>query len=319
MKVLIPQPITDVGVEFLMERGYEVIILDDHTERSIIENGKDVDAILARTAIYSSDVIESCKSLKVVSRYGVGFDNIAVDTCTKNGVWVCVAATANANAVAEHTITFILGIAKNLKYQDRQTREGNWEARNTVKGREVAGKTLGIIGCGRIGRLVAQKASLGLSMKIIGYDPYLNENEIVDNVHLVQTIDEIVSQSDYISLHIPATKDTIGFVDEKFFNKMKPTASLINCARGAVVNEKDLYVALKDNVIHAAALDVFSSEPVEEDNPLLTLDNILLSPHNASLNYETMDSMSLQAAEQIDQVLSGTPPSYPINKINMNK
>ncbi len=311
-KIAIPQPITDMGTKYLTEKGYDVAVGDGRTDAETIKNLiKDADGILARTAPYPGEVLEAAQKLRVIGRFGVGLDNIDLDYCKENYIWVTIAPQANSNAVAEHAIGFILACAHQTVLMDRETKAGNWEARNIKKGRDVTGKTLGLIGLGRIGREVAKKALSGLSMRVSAYDPYVAQKDAPEGVTMAGTLEALLEQSDFVSIHMPSTKDTVNMVNKEFLSKMKPTAYLINCARGAAVDEEALYEALKNRVIAGAALDVMKEEPPCVDNTLFTLDNLIVSPHNAGLTIETMDAMGLHAAMGIDDVLSGRKPQWP--------
>lgn len=312
MKVLIPQDIDEAGKIYLRERGYEVVVGSGCDPETIKREVVDCDALLVRTAEYPADVVAAGKKLKIIARYGVGTDNIAVEEATKRGIWVTIAKGENVRSVTEHAITMVLSCAKNLVYCDRGTKAGNWELRNTFPGTEVGGKTLGIIGLGAIGRQVAQLAHDGLSMEIIGYDAFLPAG-LPDYIETVQDTDEIFKRADFITLHVPAIPGTHNMVDRRTLGLMKPTAYLINCARGGVVNEDDLYDALKNGTIAGAAMDVFVVEPARPDNRLFTLEKFIASPHSAGLTKESMVGVALSCARAIDDVLSGRKPQYPVN------
>lgn len=313
-KVIIPEDITAPGKDFLKSKGYEVVVVDGNTSEAFEREAKDADALLARTAKYPKEILEKMPNLKVIGRHGVGYDNIDMAYCNEKKIWVTITPNANSNAVAEHTIMMILACAKNLVFQNRQVLAGNWNSRNQFKGEEVIGKTVGIVGCGRIGKQVAQKAALGLGMKVIGYDPVIPMDVKLDHIERVSSIEELFKEADFVSLHLPETAETRGMINKNLLSLMKPTASLINCARGGIVNEDDLYEALSEHKIHAAGVDVLIQEPYSPDNRLLTLDNMIVTPHNAALNTETMNKMGLDAAQGIDEVLSGQKPSWPVSK-----
>ena len=314
-KGVIPQDITAAGKDWLVSKGYEITVLTDSSVEAVGSVIEDYDAILARTAKYPREVLEKGKKLKVIARYGAGVDNIDCQAATELGVWVCNAPVANSGSVAEHTIALLLACAKNLVVQDAQARAGNYDSRNRLKGSEVQGKTLGLIGCGHIGSLVAKKAHFGLEMNVICYDAYLKPEQVPEYVHMEQDVDAVLAKSDFISLHIPATKETARFIGAARLKKMKKTAILLNCARGGVVDEKDLYEALKGYVIAGAGLDVFENEPPDKENPLFTLEQVVVSPHNAALTFEAMDRMGLHAAQGIDEVLRGERPTWPVNEL----
>jgi D-3-phosphoglycerate dehydrogenase len=306
-KVLIWQDITDPGKDYLLERGYELVI----GGTDIIEAARDCDAILARTARYSRELIESAPKLKVIARHGVGYDNIDVAAASERGVVVCIAATANALSVAEHTMALILECAKSLVTLRKEFHSGNWNIRNCNLGFELEGKTLSLLGCGRIGALTANMAAHGFGMRVLAYDPFAPS--LPETVERAQERDEVFSRGDFVSLHLPANEQTRHCVGMREFQLMKPTAFLINCARGEVVDEPALIGALKDGVMAGAALDVFESEPPNPQSELFALGNCLLTPHAAAQTKEAADRMGLHAAQEIDRVLNGRAPLWPVN------
>lgn len=321
-KVLIPQDITDPGKDYLKEHGCEIEILDDHSVENICKHVVDADAILARTADYPAAVFEAGKKLKVIARHGAGVDNFDIDAATAHGVWVCRAPIANSNSVAEHTMMMILACAKNTILQDKACRAADYNSRNRVKGMELEGKVLGLIGCGHIGQLVAKKAAYGFGMKVVGYDAYADPAKLPDYIELKDNMDDVYKEADFVSLHVPLNDETRGMVNKDVMeHKMKNTAYVINCARGGIVDEKDLYDAVTSGAIAGAGLDVFVAEiedpnrPLDPECPLFKLDKVVVSPHNAALTKEAADRMGLHAAQGIIEVLTGKVPTWPVNKI----
>ncbi|MDF2803669.1 MAG: D-isomer specific 2-hydroxyacid dehydrogenase NAD-binding [Anaerocolumna sp.] len=314
--ILIPQDVNESGKKFLIEKGYELRVLQDSSVENICKHVGDCNGILARTAPYPEEIFRAASNLKVIARHGVGYDNIDLVAAAKHGVQVCNTPLANANSVAEHTIMLLLACAKNLVYQDSELRQGNYDVRNQKPGRDVSGRTLGIIGFGRIGREVAKKAALGLDMKILVYGHNRNLEDSLDYVTIVDSLKDLITQADYISLHVPLDDETRNLIHSQNIALMKRDCVLINVARGGIVNEADLYEALKNKVIAGAGLDVFEEEPFTERlSKLFELDNVIVSPHSAALTKEAMDRMSLQAAISIDEVLKGEKPSWPVNEI----
>jgi D-3-phosphoglycerate dehydrogenase len=313
--VLIPQDIREEGKAYLRERGYTVRMGSGESVNAIKADVAGCAAILIRTAALPAEILEAGTALKVVSRHGVGVDNIDVETATRLGIWVTNAPESNANSVAEHTIGLIIACARNLVRCDSELRGGNFQIRNHLIGMDLECKTLGIVGLGRIGRLVAKKASRGLDMKVIGYDPYIPQENVVPEVQRVDDWQRIFKSSDFISLHLPANSETRGIVGKEELVLMKPTAYLINAARGEIVDEAALADALREKRIAGAGLDVFEKEPPGRDNPLLLLENVVLSPHNAALTKEAMIRMATHAAQGIDEVLSGKKPTWPVNNL----
>jgi D-3-phosphoglycerate dehydrogenase len=284
------------------------------TVAQIVEDVRDCDAILARTAPFPKEVIEAGKKLKVIARHGVGCDNIDVQAATERGIYITFTPEANANSVAEYAIGMIIALARYFLPGDKATRSGNWELRNKLPAIDLAGKTLGLVGAGRVGTMVAKKAFFGLDMKVIVFDPYIKEIKGVPEAKIVTDAELIFREADFVSLHVPATPETKGLVGKKYFEMMKPGAFLVNAARGEIVNEKEMYEILKAGRIAGAALDVYDPEPPLAGNPLYGLDNVILSPHNAALTHEAMTRMAVGAAMGIDDVLSGRAPKWPFNK-----
>jgi D-3-phosphoglycerate dehydrogenase len=312
-RVLIPQDVAQSGKDYLRDRGYETKMGSGITVEAIAADVVDCDAILARTAPFPAKVLEAGKKLKVISRHGVGYDNIDVPKATELGIWVTFAPESNANTVAEHTIGCILTLVRNFIQLDRETRAGNWGIRDKLLGTDLAGKVLGIVGLGKIGRRVAQKASRGLDMKVVAYDPFLRQEQMAEFATPVMSMDDVFSVADFVTLHIPGGASTRGVVGKKMFTLMKKTAFFINASRGDVVVEADLIEALRNGTIAGAAIDVYEKEPPQKDNPLLSMSNVLLTPHNASQTRECMIRMALHAAQGIDEVLSGKRPTWPVN------
>lgn len=311
-RVLIPSDISEAGKRFLREQGYEIKMGRALDESTIIEDAMGCDAILARNEPITRKIIENLPHVKVISKHGVGLDKIDLDAALEHNIWVTNGPLSNTVAVAEHTVMLMLACAKKLVKFDLAIRSGDYDIRNTCKGMDVEGKTIGLIGCGKIGSMVAKKCVYGFGMKAIGYDPYVPKTARLPEITYLETMDEVFRQADFVSLHVPATTDNNGFVNQKLLSLMKPTAYLLNAARGSIVNEADLYEALKNNVIAGAGIDVYAKEPPDVQNPLFTLPNITVTPHNASLTYETTDRMGLHAAQGIHEVLSGKKPSWPV-------
>jgi D-3-phosphoglycerate dehydrogenase len=312
-KILIVQPIHERGVQ-VFDNRFEVRVASDPSVATVIREIKGVEGVVVRTAPFTREIIEAADALKVIGRHGVGVDNIDVKAATEKGIVVVNTPNANATSVAEHTLMVIGALAKRAVVYDRATRNGNWEIRNSYKAMDLDGKTLGLVGIGRIGSMVAKRAAAAYNMKVIAYDPYvLPEAAGKMGVSLVAQMDDVFKQADVVSLHTPLTPETRGFVNEAKLRLMKPTAFLVNLSRGEVINEKDLCAALKSGVIAAAALDVYDPEPPLKDNPLFGLDNVILSPHSAALTEECVIRMATGAAEGILEVLSGNRPQFVVN------
>ncbi|WP_257350979.1 hydroxyacid dehydrogenase [Pseudalkalibacillus decolorationis] len=311
--VYIPQDIEEEGKNYLLGKGYKVKIGSDLAEETLMEEIKECDAVLTRsTAVINKRVIQAGENLKVIAKYGVGLDNINIEAATDRGIYVTNTPEANANVVAEHVMALILSLSKNLHLADRELRNGNFAIRNQLFGMDLEGKTLGIIGLGRIGNILAKKASKGFDMKVIGYDPYVaaSSNQEID---IVTDLEWLFRNSDIISLHLPLTKTTKGLIGSKEFSWMKSSAYFVNASRGGIVKENDLVEVLQAGKIAGAGVDVFEVEPPEKRNPLFKLDNVIVSPHNAALTKEGSIRMAVHAAMQVHQVLTGVKPNWAVN------
>lgn len=312
--VYIPLDIEKEGKEYLINKGYQIKVAVNVEKETLVKDVKDCDAILTRSnAMIDADVIQAGKKLKVISKYGVGLNNIDVDTATNRGVYVTNTPEANANVVAEHTMALMLNLSKKILIMDKELRNGNFDIRSVVYSEDLEGKTLGIIGLGRIGRLVAEKASNGFNMNVLGYDPY--EERIPKNIKRIHSLEEILQASDVVSLHLPLLKSTKHIISRKEFQLMKKDAYFINTSRGGTVDEQALIEALKNNEIAGAGIDVFESEPPNTNSELFSLNNVIVTPHSAALSKQGAVKMAVHAAMQIDQVLQGQQPSWPVNQI----
>lgn len=257
------------------------------------------DAIIIRSATkLTADLIEAGKNLRVIGRAGIGVDNVDVEAATKKGIVVMNTPEANAITTAEHTITLMLSLARQIPQAHASIKTGKWE-RSKFKGIEIYGKTLGCIGLGNIGKLVAERA-LGLKMNVIAYDPFLSKEAAEKiGVELV-SLDELLKNSDVITIHTPLTPETKDLINKDTLEKTKKRLVLINCARGGVINEKDIAEAIKSGRVAGAAFDVFVNEPPEEGNPLLDLDeNVVFTPHLGASTEEAQTKVGVAIAEQI--------------------
>jgi D-3-phosphoglycerate dehydrogenase len=311
-KVLIPQPVAGEGMDYLREQGYEPVCLEtpEHMRGSVQE----CDAILLRTAAVNRDILEAGKKLRIVARHGAGFDNVDIEAAAGLGIWVTNAPLATTCSVAEHTITSLLMLAKRIPFFVKGLEGGNFSVRMQQSGMEVEHKVLGVIGLGRIGRETAKKAMLGLGMRVSAYDPLCPVERMPDGVIKRDTLEAVLEEADFVTLHIPALPGTKKMFGAAQLKAMKPTAYVINCARGEAVDEEALVRALREGTIAGAAIDVYDPEPPSMDNPLFKLSNVICTPHIASNTVEANARMALHAAQEIHRVLSGEPPLWPVNK-----
>lgn len=270
-------------------------------------------AVLAGTWMkFNAELMDLSPSLKVIARTGAGVDNVDVEAATKRGIMVLNTPTANSVSVAEHAVGMLLAISKQFAFLDGSIRAGNFKARRLYLPVDVEGKTLGLIGCGNIGRMVAEKCRAAFHMRTIGHDPFLKAAP--EGMELFSTKEEILRQADYVSLHLPYSAETKNTIDGSELSQMKPSAFLINTSRGGIVNEADLAAALNAGGIAGAALDVFEKEPPAVDSPLLTCKNLLLTPHSAALTRECVVRVALCAAQGIVDYLGGRTPEFVFNK-----
>jgi D-3-phosphoglycerate dehydrogenase len=310
-KVLIPQDISPGGKNYLSERGYNITI--GTSVQIDINLVGEFDAILIRTAPVNEPILRAAKKLKVVSRYGVGVDNIDIKTCKELGIRVTFTPLGNIVSVAEYVILMMLQCAKNTRKVESQFRppNNNFNSRDTCCGTELMGKTLGIIGAGKIGTLVEKKAQ-AFDTKIVLFDPCIPAEKRDSGKTFVDSLDDLLEQSDFVTIHIPLTENTRHYIGEKQFECMKKTAWFINASRGPIVDEAALTDALKSGKIAGAAIDVFEKEPPDSQNPLFGMDNVIVSPHIAGMTIESSDRVGIHAAMGIDDVLSGRNPEWVI-------
>jgi len=311
LRVLIPEKLADPGIE-LLRKDFEVDVLLDLSPDELLERIGEYDGLIIRSATQvTAGVIEKAQNLKAIGRAGIGVDNIDIEAATKRGVIVANAPESNTVAAAEHTLGLMLAAARRIPAADASLKNGEWK-RSAFKGVEVREKTLGLVGLGHVGAIVARGA-IGMGMRVLAYDPYVSEDRMRSmNVERAATTDEVFENADFVSLHVPRTPQTVGLVNGETLGKMKPTAYLINVARGGIVDEGALYEALKDGVIGGAALDVFAEEPTT-DSPIFSLPNVVVTPHLGASTAEAQDRAGITAAEQVAAALRGQVPMHAIN------
>ena len=304
MKVLISDNLAPAGAQILRDAGLEVDIntgLPPEELKKIIGN---YDGLVIRSATkVTAYIIEFATKLKVIGRAGIGLDNVDVPAASQKGIVVMNAPDGNATTAAEHAIAMMMALSRNIPQATASMKAGKWEKKSFM-GREVTGKVLGIVGIGRIGGIAASRAQ-GLRMKTIAYDPFLPK-DIADKIG-VELVDlmELARRSDYITVHVPLTKETKGLLSTEFFGNMKKDAMFIDCARGGVCDEAALYKALVDGELAGAALDVFGAEPTTLENcPLLGLKNFICTPHLGASTSEAQENVALIIAEQMADYLN---------------
>jgi D-3-phosphoglycerate dehydrogenase len=307
MKVLVRESIADAGVD-LLRAHFDVDVDLDSPLEDIVGL---YDAIVVRSATkLTADVIERATNLKVIGRAGVGVDNVDVEAATRRGIVVANAPESTVVSAAEHTIGLLVALARNIPQAHAALKQGRWE-RKTYGGIELAGKTLGVLGFGRIGQQVARRA-LGLGMRVVAYDPYVAAERFRElGAERVETPEDVYDAAEFITLHLPLTDETRQSIDASAFARMRDGVRIVNAARGQLVDEPALVDALKSGKVAGAALDVFSAEPYS--GPLLELDNVVVTPHLAASTDEAQDRAGVIVAEQVAAALEGGLVSNAVN------
>jgi D-3-phosphoglycerate dehydrogenase len=313
-KILITQPWSpsivtkfETYVGWLKERGFEVIVdpkQNNLTEQEVIQRLPGIYAYICGPDAVTAKALEYADQLKIISRIGVGYDSIDIPTATSKGIAVTTTPGAGAETVAEFAFALMAALTRRVIQCDRSAREGSWLR---ISGPSLYRKTLGIIGLGAIGKQLAKIVS-GFDMKILAYDVFKDEKYAAENNIKYVTLEDLLKTSDFVSLHIPLNKETKHLINENTLRLMKPSAQLINCSRGGLIDEAALYNALKEGIIAGAALDVFEEEPVNVDNPLLTLDNVIASTHNAGTSVEGKNKVVEAAVLNVLDIIDGKIP-----------
>ncbi|MCL6449657.1 MAG: hydroxyacid dehydrogenase [Armatimonadetes bacterium] len=325
-KILLPEPIHEEGLKLLRQVG-EVHVSKDAREDVLCREVADADAILVRSSPIIARVIEAAPKLKVISRHGIGTDNIDLKAATERGVLVLNTPDANVNAVAEHTVALMLALAKRLFQMDRQFREGKYYQQGSLPGIvsrlegapafELAGKRLGLVGAGKIARRTAEICLRAFAMKVSAYDPYVPPGVFqeagLDGIELQDSLETVLSTADFISLHVPLTPETRGLIGRREIGLMKPGVCLINTARGGVVDEDALEEALRTGRIAGAALDVFGEEPPDPARTLFSCPNLIVTPHMAALTEQALIRMAVESAAGIVDFFRGRRPKNVVN------
>ncbi len=307
MKILISDSMSNKAVEILKATpGITVDVITNLKPEELKAKIKDYHGLVVRSATKATaEIIEAAENLKVIGRAGTGVDNVDMNAATKKGIVVMNTPGGNTVTTAEHAVAMMMALSRKIPQATASMKRGEWEKKK-FEGTEVTGKTLGILGVGNIGSVVASRA-LGLRMNVIAYDPFIS-NEAADKIGIsLVTMDELFKKSDFISIHVPLTNETKNLVNAEAFQKMKKGVKIINCARGGIVSEKDLAEAIKAKIVSGAAFDVFEKEPPAADNPLLQLEEVILTPHLGASTFEAQENVAIAIAEQIaDYLTTGT-------------
>ena len=311
-RVLVKEQIADAGVDLLREAGFDVDLGVDWSDEELAERIGDYEGIVIRSATkLDAELLARADRLKVIGRAGIGVDNVDVDAATKRGIVVANAPQSNIVAAAEHTMALMLALARNVPRAHASLTAGRWE-RSELGGAELYEKTLGILGFGRIGQLVAQRAK-GFAMHVLAFDPFVSAERFRElGVEQASSSDDLYARADFISLHLPRTDDTRGWLDADAFARMREGVRVVNCARGELVVDEALKDALDSGKVAGAALDVFSEEPVGE-HPLFGYDNVVVTPHLGASTAEAQDRAGIQTAEQVVAALTGGVVSTAVN------
>ena len=300
MKIVVAEKMSASAVDVLREPGW-VIVTPDQLNGNLPQALEDADALLVRSAVQVNEsLLENASKLRVIGRAGVGVDNIEMDPATRKGIAVMNTPGANAVAVAEHTIGLMLLMARFLSRANESMHAGKWE-KKSLQGTELRGKTLGIVGLGKIGLEVAKRAR-AFGMELIGHDPFVSAAIAKDGGIRLAALDDVFAASDYLTLHVGLTPQTQNMVNSESIKKMKRGVRLVNCARGELIDEGALAAALQEGRVTAAALDVFTSEPLK-DSPLQKMENVILTPHIAGSTNEAQEAVGQQIAMQVKEYL----------------
>ena len=297
MKIVLTHALSKAGMDVLKASGHELYVANSADVPTYLDQLKDADAFIIRVGLCPAEIIDQCPKLRVIGRTGVGYDNVDVKYAAQQGIPVVFTPGANNRSVAEHVLADIFALAKNLPEADGALREGNWKIRDAQKAFELYGKKVGIIGVGAIGKIVAELCQ-GVGMKTAGFSHSHNRAKVeAAGCEYYEDMEQLLRDCDIITIHNPLTPETRDMISARELAMMKKTALLINTSRGPIVNEHDLMEALNRGVIAGAAVDVYSTEPAEAENPVFQAKNLICTPHSAALTREATDRMGAWCAE----------------------
>ena len=316
-KVALMGQIHSDGLKILKDSNLKIVEITNYSFENLKKELADVDAIALRMAELPDEILQECKSLKIVSRHGVGYDNVDLNYLNKEKIALAITGSANAVTVAEHVMAMFLILSKFIRTSDQHVRKGKFNLRDSIQNNmlELYKKNIFIIGFGRIGKTLAKRC-IGFESNIFAYDPYIESGIIKAHNCIPVSFDEGIKIADFISLHLPINEKTKYLIAKKELSQMKNTCILVNTARGGLIKEVDLAWALQNKVIHSAGLDVFEQEPPKDDNPLFTLDNLILSPHSAALTLECRKRMAVETCENIVNYLNKSSDLILSNIVN---
>ncbi|MDF2565420.1 MAG: Phosphoglycerate dehydrogenase [Massilibacillus sp.] len=304
-KVVISHRLHDDGMAVLEKANVKVAITNNGDPKAMLPELLDAEGLIIRIGSIDRETMLAAKNLKVIGRPGVGVDDVDVEAATELGIPVVIAPGANTRSVAEHAFAFMFAAAKDMVRSDKELRKGNFNIRSSYKAFELYGKTLGLVGYGNIGSILA-KMSASIGMQVVVYDPFVKPEVIEKEGYQHETdLNAVLKIADVISLHVPLTPKTKNLIGAAELEIMKSNAILINCSRGGIIDEIALVKALENNQIHTVATDVFANEPVTADEPLFQYDNIIVSPHMAGQTKEAASGVATMAAEGVIAVMNG--------------
>lgn len=306
-------PSTEPERKVLSEIGATIIEAPDQEEDTLIALASDADAIMTCFAQVTAGVVRAAKDCVVISRYGVGVDNIAVDVATELGIPVTYVPDYCVDEVSDHVMALLLTWNRQVLFYDQIAKRGEWSGvASPVTLERLRGKNIGVLGLGRIGLSVSAKAK-AFGLNVFGYDPYLAKDSVIPEYITIRDFDGLLAESDYITVHTPLNDGTVGLISDREFDLMKPSAYLINCARGPIIDESALYNALKSNSICGAGLDVMEqSEPARHDR-MFELDNVIITPHVAFLSRDSVYELEVRTAQATRDVMKGKMPEFLVN------
>jgi D-3-phosphoglycerate dehydrogenase / 2-oxoglutarate reductase len=317
-KVLVNEKVSPDALNIL-KKAAEVVYIPSGDHGEIIKMLKDITGIMLDTTIkFTGELMDSAPNLKVISRTGTGVDNVDVDAATQRGILVLHTPDANTVTVAEHTVSMIGALTKHLLFLDKETREGKFKtARRYYLPVDLDGKTLGIIGYGRIGKQVARKCMAAFNMKVLIYDPYISDDVVAPGVVRYSDEEDVYKQADILTIHVPLTSETKNHIGEKLLSLMKPSAYLINTARGNIIDEMCVIKMLNEDKLKGAAFDVLTNEPPMDNEEFLLNPKTIISPHSAALTNECTVRVACEAAQGIVDYLEGRMPRSIFNRAGL--
>lgn len=305
-------PNVDIQREVLARIGAELIEGQAKTEDEIIAIAKDADGILNARSKITEKVINALTSCKIMVRYGVGVDTIDIAAATRKGIMVSNVLDYCVDEVSDHALALIMALARKVVFSARQVRAGEWTIANLKPLKRLSGQTVGVLGLGRIGRALARKAG-SIGFNVVGHDPYIEEKTVAETGAKPVSFETLIKESDIISLHSPLTPETRGMIGKKQIDMMKPNAYIVNVSRGPLIDEDALIAALKAGRIAGAGLDVMNEEPARPDNPLLHMEQVIVTSHTAFYSDEAIQELQRKAAEKVADALSGRIPDPLVN------